>query len=111
MMLPLTLIGCACLMANEAAKAERDLPANLRVVLESTKPLRSPRGGRLALYVLPITGSLAGLEDARAEAVLRELDDRGIGYTVDWSPGATRPRSPRDCASAPCSSGSDWMSR
>ena len=87
-MLPLTLIGCACLMANEAAKAERDLPANLRVVLESTKPLRSPRGGRLALYVLPITGSLAGLDTARAEAVLRELDDRGIGYTVDWSPGS-----------------------
>ncbi len=87
MRLPLTLIGCACLMANEAAKAERNLPANQRVVLESTKPLRSPRGGRLALYVLPITGSLAGLEDARAETVLRELDDRGIGYTVDWSPG------------------------
>ncbi|MCZ6795702.1 MAG: hypothetical protein O7J95_19015 [Planctomycetota bacterium] len=69
-----------------------DLPANLRVVLENTKPLRFPRGGRLPLLVLPITGSLSGVDDARAQEVLRQLERRGIGYTVDWSP-ADRERS------------------
>ncbi len=53
-----------------------DLPANLQVVLQNTKPLRFPRGRRLPLFVLPITNSLTGVDSVRAEAVLRELDRR-----------------------------------
>ncbi len=64
-----------------------NLPPNLRVVLENTTPLKTPRAGRLPLLVLPISQALAGLDDARSEAVLRDLNRRGIGYTVTWNPG------------------------
>ncbi len=57
------------------------------MVLDNTRPLPHRRGGRLPLYVLPISGSLAGVDDHVATAALRELDARGIGYTVDWNPG------------------------
>ena len=70
--------------ADMAATA--DLPANLRIVLRQTRPLAVPRGTRLPLYVLPITNSLRGLSDARAEQVLQGLDARGIAVTVDWNP-------------------------
>ena len=74
------------LHGNEAGRTA-EVPQNLRVVLEHTKPLRFPRGGRLPLFVHPITGSLSGIGDARTEEILRELDRRGIAYTVDWLPG------------------------
>ncbi len=70
-----------------AVAAAGDLPERLEVVLGNTRPLEFPRGARLPLYVLPITSTLRGTEDAATERVLRELDSRGIGYTVDWSPG------------------------
>lgn len=74
--------------AAQAGGSEwQDLPRNLRVVLENTKPLVHSRGNRLPLYVLPITSSLRGVGDTRAEAILRRLDERGIAMTVDWSYG------------------------
>ena len=41
---------------------------------------------RLPLWVLPISQSLAGVNHALAETALRELNRRGIGYTVAWNP-------------------------
>ncbi len=66
---------------------ETTLPAPLRTVLENTSPLPFPRGNRLPFYVLPISGSLRGLDDHDAEKVIKELDARGIAYSVDWSYG------------------------
>ncbi len=71
---------------SAAANDYRELPRNLRVVLETTRPLSSVRGKRLPLYVLPITDSLRGIDDTRAAEVLRQLDARGIALTVDWHP-------------------------
>lgn len=62
------------------------IPPSVDVVLKNTKPLLQPRKGRLPLYVLPISSSLGSVSDADAEKLLRELDARGIGYTVDWYP-------------------------
>lgn len=61
-----------------------DLPEHIRVVLENTKPLEFPRGNRLPLYVWHIVGKLSGLDDAQAEQVLKQLNDRGIGVCSNW---------------------------
>lgn len=63
------------------------LPENVRTVLANSSVLEHPRGDRLPLWILPISGQLSSLSTSLAEACLRELDDRGIGYTVNWSPG------------------------
>ncbi len=86
LLLAMTAVLYAGLFAGPPLRAQDDLPANLRVVLDNTEPLRFACGDRLPLYVLPITGTLAGVNDARAEEVLRTLNARGIGYTVDWRP-------------------------
>ena len=86
----LFLIVCSLSLSthnDNVSAADPELPGVLRDVLENTRPLTFPRGRRLPLYVLPITGSLRGLGDRQAEEVIRDLDRRGIGYTVDWSYG------------------------
>jgi hypothetical protein len=65
------------------------LPEALRVVLTETQPLAQPRGGRLPLLILPISQSLAKVPLGQAEAALRELNRRGIGYSVSWNPADT----------------------
>ena len=67
------------------AQSLKELPGNLRAVLENTKPLATPRNGRLPLFVLPISGSLSSLPDGQAEKVLNDLAKRGIGYSVNWN--------------------------
>jgi len=87
MRLSILCVGPLLLCAGEIYALDSDnLPANLRIVVENTQRLSVSRGGRLPLYVLPISGSFASLDDSRAERALRELDRRGIGYTVDWNP-------------------------
>ena len=83
----LCAISLVLLAETSQTRGSDELPRNLRAVLENTKPLRFPRGGRLPLLVLPISHSLAGIEEGRTEQLLRALDRRGIGYTVNWSPG------------------------
>ncbi len=68
-----------------ASDEDKPWPSNLRVVLENTLPLKFQRLGRLPLYVLPITNSLSGLDEEDARLALRQLDQRGIGYSVDWN--------------------------
>jgi len=70
-----------------AATTHAALPESVQVVLDNTQPLQYPRHGRLPLFVLPISHALAGSSNEDTEAALRELDRRGIGYTVDWNPG------------------------
>ena len=69
----------------QSTLAEDGWPRNLNVVIENTRPLKWHRNGRLSLFVLPITGSLSGLADEHAMDALRALDERGIGYSVDWN--------------------------
>ena len=83
------LLAIPAIAANSTAECGQpvDVPVNIRTVLENTEPLQHSRGDRLPLFVLPITGALAGCDDSQAAALLQELDERGIGYTVNWSPG------------------------
>ncbi|MBI2948578.1 MAG: hypothetical protein HYY23_13125 [Verrucomicrobia bacterium] len=62
------------------------MPASVRTVLESTRPLEVPRDGSLPLYVLPISNALHGQTDTLTKEALSQLAARGIGYTVAWSP-------------------------
>ena len=71
-------ISTSCLFASDA------LPTNLRVVLDSTQPVSHSRDGRLPLFVLPISGSLQEVNDDVAGEALRQLDQRAIGYSVEW---------------------------
>ncbi len=78
------LLLFALLLVPQLASASQ-WPTNLRVVIENTEPLKWPRSGRLPLFVLPISGSLASLADDEATDALEQLDQRGIGYSVDWN--------------------------
>ena len=70
------------------AQPPKEWPENLRVVLENTEPLTTPRGDRLPLFVLPIGGALSALPDDQAAKALDDLAKRGIGYSVRWSSGS-----------------------
>ena len=72
------------LMLANGLDAAETLPNDFRVVLDATQPIEHPRDGRLPLYVLPISGSLQGVSDDLAEQALRQLDQRAIGYSVEW---------------------------
>jgi hypothetical protein len=63
-----------------------DVPEPIQVVLENTQPLQHPRQELLPMYVLPISQTLVSVPGSEAERLLRELDVRGIGYTVSWQP-------------------------
>lgn len=75
------------LRANLGENEFADLSPNIQAVLNQTEVLQHPRGDRLPLWVLPISGHLSQVKDSVATETLRELNSRGIGYTVDWDPG------------------------
>lgn len=61
-------------------------PKNIQAVLANTRPLHYGRGSRLPLYLWPAIGA-GKLSDARAEELVRLLDERGVGLIVNWSHG------------------------
>ena len=61
------------------AQSLKELPDNLRAILENTKPIETTINGRLPLFVLPISGSLSSLPDGQAEKVLNDLAIRQGG--------------------------------
>jgi hypothetical protein len=77
-------IAVALLTAYSSGWAT-ELPRNLQIVLDSTKPLAIDRGERLPLFVLPISNSLSRIDEAATLETLKQLDRRGIGYSVDWN--------------------------
>jgi hypothetical protein len=72
------------LMSVSGMGAAETIPNVFQVVLDATQPIEHPRNGRLPLYVLPISGCLQAVSDDLAEEVLRQLDQRAIGYSVEW---------------------------
>lgn len=82
----LTGLFACLLIAGIATTVCAEIPQPIRIVLENTRPLEQPRQGRLPMYVLPISHHLHSVSDAEAETILKELESRGIGYTVDWNP-------------------------
>ncbi len=61
-------------------------PAKIRIVLENTRPLEFPRGGRLPLFLWPAMDP-GDLDASGAEALVRELDRRGVGLVASWQAG------------------------
>jgi len=58
----------------------------INIVLENTEPLKYPRGNRLPLYVWSVIGADMG-DDAEAEEIIRQLNDRGIAAISSWDYG------------------------
>ena len=63
-----------------------DLHENVKTVLDKTMPLVFPRGDRMPLYIWVVTSRLTNLSDDEAEAVIKELDKRGIAMISNWNP-------------------------
>ena len=57
----------------------------IQVILDNTRPLRHPRGGRLPLYVWGAMDPPG--DEAEVEAALKALDERGIAACSTWRPG------------------------
>lgn len=57
----------------------------LREILRTTEPLDAPRGERLPLYIWPAQ-SLGTTNAVELEALLRELDARGMAAIGNWKP-------------------------
>jgi hypothetical protein len=56
---------------------------NIQVILDNTKPLKYNHGTRLPLYLWPaIDPGVIG--DGNAEALVKELDKRGVGIICSW---------------------------
>ena len=61
------------------------IPPNIQTLLKHTQALKHPRLNRLPLYVWSIHHALNGLTDSQARDLLVQLDQRGIGYCVNWN--------------------------
>lgn len=82
-------LSIVCSLTGRAELGDNEktlLSPNIRTVLDHTKTLGRPLGQRLPLWILPISGQLSSLKDSLATETLRELQSRGIGYTVNWNP-------------------------
>jgi len=68
-----------------AEEAAPKLPAHIQVVLNTTKPLSFDRGGRLPLYLWQAMDP-GPLGDEAAEALVKTLNERGVGLISSWNP-------------------------
>lgn len=78
-----------------AAQAPAPWPAGIQAILDKTQPLPHARGTRLPLYLWPAMAP-AGLDDARAEEMVRLMDERGVAVVVNWNAGALE-QTLKDC--------------
>ena len=74
-------IASLCRATEPASK----LPAHIQVVLDVTKPLKFDRGGRLPLYLWQAMDP-GPLDDETAEALVKTLNERGVGLISSWNP-------------------------
>ena len=94
MCLKLVVFICCCVLAAAlSAAGEQKKPTALEMVLENTKPLQHPRGGRPPL-VLWTPNFPDNADDAEMMRVLRALEARGIALLHRWG-GDAESTSPR----------------
>lgn len=89
--LPSLLLVAGCSLAPAQTTPPEELamdswPEPIQRVLDTCKPLDQPFAGRLPLYLWPAMDP-GPLDDARAEELVRLLNDRGIGLVASWQPG------------------------
>jgi len=61
-------------------------PSHIQVVLDSTRPLKYDRGGRLPLYLWQAMDP-GQLNEEELQELVTELDKRGVGLISSWNPG------------------------
>ncbi len=79
-------IGCllvSVVLGGEARAAE--WPKHMQVLLDETTPLKFDRGKRLPLYLWPAMNA-GDVDEAAAEAIVKTLNERGVGLVSSWSP-------------------------
>jgi hypothetical protein len=77
----LTLVGAVLVVTAHAV----EWPKHMQVVLDETRPLAFDRGVRLPLYLWPALNAGA-VDEATATAIVKTLDQRGVGLVSSWSP-------------------------
>ena len=80
----LILAGAAVLALSKPSAPEAGWPKKIQIVLDNAKPLAFPRANRFPLYLWPAMDP-GKLDGARVEALVRELDRRGIGLVSTWA--------------------------
>jgi hypothetical protein len=79
------LIGTAVCLSKEGNNVTK-WPSHIQVVLDSTKPLKYDRGGRLPLYLWQAMNP-GRLNEEDLQELVKELDKRGVGLISSWNPG------------------------
>ncbi|MFC1607292.1 hypothetical protein ACFL47_04910 [Candidatus Latescibacterota bacterium] len=81
---------CACIIPYVTAGSEttkkHPWSDRAQTVIDTTEPLKHPRGNRLPLFTNP-TSDPGVLSDRDAETLVGELDKRGIAVISSWRPG------------------------
>ncbi len=92
------LMAASLCSVSSSTGAETSLhteyPAAIRSVLEGTRPLTKARGNRMPLLLWPVHAGVVS-DQATQEAIIRELDARGIAMIATWHP-ENREKSLRD---------------
>jgi hypothetical protein len=78
-------VAIGLLAWNLQAQSDEVIPHHIQAVLDHIPPLDHPRLNRLPLYVWPIHHALNGVSNQQSRNLLVDLDQRGIGYCVNWN--------------------------
>ena len=84
----IVLIGTAVCLSKEGNNVIK-WPSHIQVVLDSTKPLKYDRGGRLPLYLWQAMKP-GRINEKDLQELVAELDKRGVGLISSWNPGDRR---------------------
>jgi len=79
------LVGTAVCLSKEGNNVTK-WPSHIQVVLDSTKPLKYGRGGRLPLYLWQAMDP-GRLNEKDLQELVTELNKRGVGLISSWNPG------------------------
>ena len=82
--IPLAVIVLMTSAAPAEPNAMTDYPEAIQTVLNCTRPLEHDRGGRMPLLLWPVHGGEVESE-ALQEAIIRDLDARGISMIATWN--------------------------
>jgi len=70
---------------NSAVTGSQNInwPENIQIIIDNTSHLEFDRGNRLPLYLWPAIDP-GEVDEISAEAIVKELDRRGIGVVCSW---------------------------
>ena len=80
-----TLVITGVFLCTFQLQSNEEIPTIIQKVLRHTQPLARPRLDRLPLYLWSINNALVGVSETQTRIALQDLDQRGIGYCVNWN--------------------------